>query len=323
MNVTRIESSDSPGLEPIPAEAYERDRPDARVIVTERGRPSARCSCWWRSVPNLPAHRLGLIGHYAALNEETGRKLLALACARLSAEGSTMAVGPIDGSTWRPYRFVTTRGAEPAFFLEPDNPDQWPADFVAAGFAPFAMYHSAVTDDLAGASAGRLEAEERVNAIGITIRELDLARLDEELHRLYAVSHESFRENFLYTPIAEDEFRHHYRAIAPFLQPELVTIAELEGQPIGFLFAIPDALEARRTADSSIRTVVIKSLAVAPQWRRVGLGRVLLGRTHGVARQLGYQRAVHALMHDANISGGMSRKSARPMRRYTLFARTL
>lgn len=234
-----------------------------------------------------------------------------------------MAVGPIDGSTWRRYRFVTTRGSEPAFFLEPDNPDQWPTDFVAAGFSPFAKYHSAVTDDLTGAAAGAFDAEARLNALGITIRELDLTRFDEELSRLYVVSLESFRENFLYTPIADDEFRRQYRAVVPFLQPALVTIAEFEGRPIGFLFAIPDALEARRTADGSIRTVVFKSMAVAPSWRGVGLGHVLFGRTHGVARRLGYQRAIHALIHDANISGEMSRKSARPMRRYTLFARTL
>ena len=36
------------------------------------------------------------------------------------------AVGPLDGSTWRRYRLVTERGVEPPFFMEPDNPDDWP-----------------------------------------------------------------------------------------------------------------------------------------------------------------------------------------------------
>ena len=49
-----------------------------------------------------------------------------------------MAVGPMDGSTWRRYRFITERGAEPAFFLETYNPDVWPLNFTGA-FAAFEL----------------------------------------------------------------------------------------------------------------------------------------------------------------------------------------
>jgi hypothetical protein len=50
---------------------------------------------------------------------------------------------------------------------------------------------------------------------------------------------------------------------------------------------------------------------------------VLLARSHRIARDLGYTRAIHALMHDTNVSTRMSQKSARPIRRYALFARAL
>jgi GNAT superfamily N-acetyltransferase len=314
MNVHEVSS--------LAAEDLSRDAPDANFVVTDRGRVTARCSCWWTSGQGLqtPApEAIGLIGHYAALDPHAGRQALDRACARLRAEGCTTAVGPMDGSTWGRYRFVTERGAQPAFLLEPDNPDQWPMDFVSFGFAPLATYHSAVASDLAAASAGAMELEDRLNARGITIRNLDPARIDRELRHLYTVSLVSFQDNFLYTPITEDEFCRRYRAILPMVRPELVSIAEHDRHPIGFLFAIPDALEPRGPNE----TVVVKSLAVLPHWRQAGVGKALLARTHGMARELGYRRAIHALMHDAGVSPMMSRQSAEVFRRYALFGKAL
>jgi hypothetical protein len=41
-----------------------------------------------------------------------------------------------------------------------------------------------------------------------------------------------------------------------------------------------------------------------------------------MAREAGYTRAIHALMHDANRSGNISSRYARPIRRYTLYAQS-
>ncbi|MGH7318902.1 MAG: hypothetical protein ACRELA_04650, partial [Candidatus Rokuibacteriota bacterium] len=114
-----------------------RHVPDTHVILRGHdGGPVARCSLWWSRTPTLPGQRVGLVGHYAARGVGAARRLLAHACERLAAHACTLAVGPIDGSTWRRYRLIVERGTEPAFFLEPDNPDDWPAQFRAGGFTP-------------------------------------------------------------------------------------------------------------------------------------------------------------------------------------------
>ena len=41
------------------------------------------------------------------------------------------------------------------------------------------------------------------------------------------------------------------------------------------------------------------------------------------AHQLGYTRAIHALMHEQNASRNLSRRFAQPMRRYALFGKAL
>ncbi|HZC77278.1 MAG TPA: GNAT family N-acetyltransferase, partial [Ktedonobacterales bacterium] len=145
-------------------------------------------------------------------------------------------------------------------------------------------------------------------------------RFDTELRRIYTVVAPSFSENFLATPIAEDEFIEQYAQVRPFVRPELVLLAEREGETIGFMFVLPDWLQAQR--GEAVTTVIVKTLAVAPAYAGRGLATLLSARVQDAARQLGYKRAIHALMHERNTSRRISSRFAgHIIRRYTLFAR--
>jgi GNAT superfamily N-acetyltransferase len=312
----------SDGVEAIPQKDRERHAPDFHFLGMAEGAVlRARCSCWWRLTPDLPAERVGVVGHFASSEEKASAAVLAAACEKLRDAGCTIAVGPMDGNTWRRYRFVTERGEEPPFFLEPDNPDDWPAEWRAAGFTPIATYTSALTSDLTHDDPRIARARARLAAAGVTIRTLDVDSADADLRRMFALSRESFSRNFLYTPIDEADFLEQNRAILPLVEPELVLLAECGGELAGFLFAIPDALEARR--GKPIDTIIIKTVAVGEGRSRAGLGSVLVAAAHAAARRLGYTRAIHALMHEQNVSQNISRRYARPIRRYELFARRL
>jgi GNAT superfamily N-acetyltransferase len=299
-----------------------RDAPDAHWMLPEERRAlRARCSLWWTRTPSLLDHRVGLIGHYAARDAAGASLLLERACRELAGRGCSVVVGPMDGSTWRRYRFVTERGSEPTFFLEPDNPDDWPDHFLALGFQPIAHYFSAVNCDLSREDPRVSYIADRLSAQGIRIRPLDPRRIEDDLRRIYAVSAVSFRNNFLYTPVAEADFLAQYRALLPVLRPELVLIAETADQPVGFIFAVPDLKQAER--GHPIDTVIVKTLAVLPERAHAGLGSLLLAVCQRTASQLGYMRAIHALMHEQNASRNLSRRYAHPMRRYALFGKAL
>ncbi len=280
-----------------------------------------RCSLWWRNPPPYGGHRLGRIGHYAARDAPAARRLLAHAGEQLRARGCTLAVGPMDGSTWRRYRLLTERGPEPVFFLEPDNPDDWPGHFREGGFTALAHYRSALCDDLTLSDPRLEQVAGRLAGDGIRLRPLDTRRLEDDLRALYGVAAVSFEGNFLYNPLAPEEFRQQYRRLLPFVRPELVLIAEQAGRCVGFLFALPDLLETRRGEEG--RTVIVKTVAVLPGRAYAGLGNLLVARSHALAAELGYRRAIHALIHDANNSGNLSRRYAQTIRGYALFARTL
>lgn len=308
------------GPDPLTPELVLMHKPDALIAVTAGNDITARASLWWSRVPAYSNQRLGLIGHVFLGDGNAAAQLLTAACAALADKDCSLAVGPMDGSTWRRYRLLTQRGTRPLFFLEPDNPDDWPGYFAKRGFFPLARYFSAENEDISRCSADNALAR-RLTEMGFLLRAFDVNQVDQELERLWQVAAAAFESNFLYTPIDKLEFLALYRRLLPVLRPELVFIAEKNGIPAGFCFAVPDILQAR--LNLPVDTVVLKTLAVAPEFRSAGLGTLLVARSTEAARAIGMRRAIHALMHESNPSRKLERTHMKDFRTYTLFAKEL
>ncbi len=291
------------------------------VYLDEHNQAHARYSLWWQTVPSYPNERLGVIGHFYSDSQSATKQLLDYACDVLRQAGCTLAVGPMDGNTWRYYRFISERGDAPGFFLEPDNADSWPAEFISCGFNELASYSSALSTDLSVEDERLIDVRQRLQGQGITLRSLDMAQFENELAHIYTLSVASFQDNFLYTPIDREEFIQMYAKVKPFVQADLTLLAEREGVLVGYLFGIPDLLQKQR--GQTVDTFIIKTVAVDPKYRGVGLGALLVGEAQRRAYNMGYRRAIHALMLDANNSRNISNHYATSIRRYSLYSKVL
>jgi GNAT superfamily N-acetyltransferase len=308
------------GLDALDPQTVRRHAPDAALLDDEAGTPVGRASLWWRATPSYRSERVGLIGHCAAIGAAAAVRMLEAACAHLANAGCTIAIGPMDGSTWRRYRLLTERGDEPTFFMEPDNHDDWPGHFKAAGFGVLAQYYSALCEDL-GAIPPSPAVAQRLLKHGYTVRPIELARIEAELSALWSLATDAFADNFLYSPISEDEFITLYMPLLPVLRPELVLIAEHGGQAVGFGLSVPDVLQAQR--GQPIDTFVFKTLGVASRMNQRGIGKWIFDCTIQAARGLGLHRAIFALMHADNPSGRLVHPAGRDFRRYALYGRKL
>ena len=293
------------------------------ALVTADG---AECAVWWRGeIPSLPGERVSILGRYEATSAEAGGAVIDAACTYLREHtGCTLVIGPMDGNTWRRYRFVTDGDtAEPPFFMEPVNAPDYPAHWTAASFTPLAGYSSALSEDLMVVDPREQRVADRLTAAGLTLRPFDITRAEEDLRAIHTLSLVSFADNYLYTPLAQEEFIDQYRRVLSYVRPELTVLAhDPSGRLGGFLFALPNLNELQR--GEPIRTVILKTVAVLPGREWAGLGMLLVGRCQRAAAVLGYKRAIHALMHDSNASRNVSGVYAgRPIRRYTLYSRRL
>jgi GNAT superfamily N-acetyltransferase len=299
-----------------------RDAPQSHWSFSDgRGKTIGRCSLWWQCTPAFGDHCVGLIGHYAAADSSAARQVLQQACRQLGEQGCTIAISPMDGTTWKQYRLVTQRSPEPTFFLEPDNPTDWPDHFEENGFEPIAHYFSALNDDLRHPEPGVAQVAGRMAMRGVRTRPLQSERFDAELRRIYQVATVVFRNNLLYSPIAEADFVAYYGTLRMIVPPDLVLIAERREQPVGFVFAAPDLLQIQR--GQPVDTIIVKSLAVLPDRRLAGLGNLLLTQVQTRAVELGFTRAIYALVRDVPALRRMSGRYAGCIRRYALFAKVL
>jgi hypothetical protein len=309
---------------PFPAgakrETLSADRPDTTLAcVDAAGAVTARVSLWWREAPPAEGELPGMIGHFHAADFVSARLILQAACERLRAEGRTVAYGPMDGNTWRRYRFVVASDGSAPFFLEPTNPPSWPVWWAESGFAVSAGYSSsrialpAPVDPRVAAVAARL-----VNS-GVCLRTLDPARLEEELRAAYAVTVEAFSRAHLYTPLPETDFLSRYLSLEPALRPEFVLFAEKNGKLVGYLFATPNP-----GVTAGKRTLIGKTIAVPPGREFAGLGAVMSERLYAIAHTAGFHELIHALQFDGNASAkNLSGPGLSLIRRYALFSKRL
>lgn len=295
------------------------EAPDARIAVENPdGEVIAHAALWWRDTPLLGGQPIGAIGGFACQNEQGAKLLLDEACARLRAADCKQVVGPMNGNTWRRYRFVTGGNDDPPFLLEPSNPPGYPLWWQAAGFTPLARYTSSRMA-LEADTVIKPELRERLLRGGLILRPLDENRYEEDLRTIHRISLASFAANFLYTPLDEASFSDAYRKIRALVDPRLVLIAERNGQACGFVFAIPDLNAAARGGNPA---VIVKTLAVDPNSRSAGLGSLLVDQVHRNALSIGHREAIHALQHESNTSLKITgRHHGHVLRHYTLFSR--
>lgn len=292
-----------------------RDPPDTCIVGND-----CHCGIWWKNPPIAP-QQLGIIGHYSANNARDSKNLLDTACEYLKARGCEAVIGPMNGNTWKSYRFVTWSDGSMPFLLEPQNPAEWPKYWEQAGFTPCHEYISSINTHLEQSDPRLVKAKDRLHRMGTTWRSLDTSRFAEELRQVYRLSLEAFSKNVLYTPLDEEAFLGQYLSFADKIDKDYVLLAnDVDGKCCGFVFAIPDFLQLQH--GNTINRLIIKTLAVSANRRSAGLGAVLVEEVQKRALQNGLNSAIHALMFSKNNSTNIG-KNSKLMRRYTLFIRGL
>ena len=310
---------DQTGFEPQCLRTEQADQHFAALDKDQQVR--ARCSIWWRDTANVNGSRCGAIGHYAATDAEYATAVLQHACRELKNRRCAIAVGPLDGNTWRRYRFVTERGAAKPFFLEPDNPEAWPRHFGSCGFSTLAHYVSEINPDIANRQPELGSLRDKFTDLGIQIVPVDVDDPVDDMAGIYRVVCESFKKAFMYTPLDIDNYCSMYEPLLMQVDPRFMLVAKHAGEVVGFILAPPDFLQLRY--QHRMDAIVIKTVAVLPQKEYSGLGRVLIVDLLRNAIDMGFTTAISALMQSENRSQEISSDCAGPMRAYALYAKEL
>lgn len=84
------------------------------------------------------------------------------------------------------------------------------------------------------------QAERAIADGRLTFRDMDPSRFDDEVAALWTVYNDAWERNWGFVPMAEAEFLHMAKDMKSLLDPRFAFVAELAGQPVGFMLALPD-----------------------------------------------------------------------------------
>jgi GNAT superfamily N-acetyltransferase len=311
-------------------------RLEARLFLAENGgKILARCAALVnRHLPDYP----GLIGFFESVEDpEPAVKVISAAEAWMRRHRKKTLLGPMNGSTWHTYRFITGGSLLPPFLLEPWNPPYYPRHWEKAGWKPVKRYFSTIVPKCEWVRDPLNARWKSYIETGCGFRTVNTRRWREEIRLLFHLSRRIFADNWAYTEIFEEEFLDMYEGVGFILRPQNLLFAlDPQGREMGFLFTLPD--EARRvramggssdlaaklrflSTPRETERLVFKTFAVLPGMRKMNVGSALINEAERLFAGEEWREGIHALMSGDNFSRSYSRGRGCNFREYALFGR--
>lgn len=242
---------------------------------------------------------VGCFGLFECIDDHSVAAALFDAAAHwLRAKGRSEMMGPIDYSTNYVCALLIDGFDYPPMLLTSHNPRYYQQLIENCGFKKEMDWYAWWFSE-PGEAVRRLRriAARFQKSRAITIRPIDLKNITAESARLRGIYNQAWEQNWGFVPFTPNEFDHLVKELKPLALPDLVLIAEVDGQPAGFILALPDINAALKKINgrltwygvpiglakllyykSRLTNARLIALGVAPSFRRHGIAERLVLR---------------------------------------------
>ncbi len=177
------------------------------------------------------------------------------------------------------------------------------------------------------------EAQKRFN---VKVRPLDTKNLEKDVGSFLDIYNKALPGQWGFVPLSNAELKHMVGGLKHLITPEMTTIAEVDGEPVGVVFGLLDYNPIIRKIDGKlfpfgflrllfgrkkIKRVRLISTNVLPQYQRWGLGVVLLARLVPEAKVWGIEDAEFSWVLESNklSRGTLERGGAKLTKTYRIY----
>ena len=304
------------------------ERPSEIVIFTDENNNIGGSLYLWHNRPDYNGRKTSYIGNvniyekYRKDEEQLFNKVFE----ELKKEGIETIIGPLNGTTWNTYRYVTEKGNGRLFLLEPWNEDYSVSLFEKLDFKHLAGYISTVMEGMN--SDGRKNLNKKIEKLkkfdyyeDIRVESAENKDLLTVLNKVYDLTVEAFKNNFLYSELEREIFLKMYLSYEDKIVKKFFKMLYLRDELIGYVFGIPNYTELGYKG--KIDTIILKTIAVSPEYNGKGMGYILINSLIEEAEKEGYENVIYALMHESNVSKNIGLLLGNVLRKYTLFIKEL
>ena len=245
-------------------------------------------------------------GFFEAEDEEAGKVLLARVEERAQKLGREVIRGPANPSMNHSAGLLIDAFDSDPFVMMPYNPPEYPRYVEAFGYGKAKDLYAWIFDrGWEVKKIGRLAERIRKRHSDLVIRTVDMKRWDEELERFRDLYNRSWERNWGFVRYTDAEFDHLAKDFKMILDPELVALAEVDGELAGITVLLPDANQVFKRMRGRLlpygifyflrRSKIIDQLrlpilGVAPEYRDRGFELAMIYELYERALAKGYQR---------------------------------
>ncbi|MCR5880400.1 dATP pyrophosphohydrolase [Phenylobacterium sp. J367] len=238
--------------------------------------------------------------------------LFAAAEAWLRERGRDRALGPFNLSINEEVGLLVEGHETPPMVLMGHDPAFTGRRIEDLGYAKAKDIFAYLADTTHDLPDRVLERVRRGLPEGVAVRELDMARYDQEVRELTTILNDAWADNWGFTPTTEAETAQLAKALKPLIDKRLTWFAEIDGETAGFIVFLPNLNEAIRDLKGrllpfgwakllwrlkvkGLKTARVPLMGVRRKFARTPRGVLLpfllMDAGASAARKLGYQRA--------------------------------
>ncbi len=294
---------------------------DARTFLAMRnGRPCGRVAALINHAHNRRYdEQLGFFGFFESVDDtEVAAGLFEAARAWLRQHGIEHVRGPCNPSLNYELGLLVDGFDSPPTFMMTYNPPYYERLIEAAGFRKeqdlYAFWgHVDMLQSLDEKLAFILQ--EATRRFDVKMRCLDRRRFAQEVKMFLDIYNRSLVGTWGFVPLSDAEVEHIGESLKHLIVPEMTSVAEVDGKPVGAVFGLLDYNPRIKRIDGrlfplgflrllwnrrQIKRVRLISTNVLPEYQRWGLGLVLMGRLVPEALKWGIEEAEFSWVLESN-----------------------
>jgi len=283
----------------------------------------------------------GAVGFFDAIDDlEVARALFDAAEGWLRERGCTRARGPLN------YTIHDTAGVLVQGFDTPPtidttwNPAYYDGLWAGAGWAGVQdMLGAAGMLEHLGPEKARRFAALAKKRRGYEVRPLNMKDFDSELERFRKVYNAAWSDNWGHVAISEEEFAFKAKDMKAVLDPDLLRIAEKDGEAVGCFMGLPDLNVAIKRSGGKMfpfgwwhllrakkrgGRVRVILLGVVPKHRQGGVEALLLADSfQAIGERYPWCEASWVLADNAAMVNGLARYNLHSYKRWRMYEKQL
>jgi hypothetical protein len=266
----------------IKANPFYREAERQLFLALRNGTPVGRIAAIENRAHNaFHNDRVGFFGFFECKeDQEAADALFAAAEKWLAARGLDTMRGPTNPSTNHECGLLVDGFEQHPMIMTTWNPRYYGDLIDTAGFSK-AKDLLAYYFPMQGAQAFemperyRTHAERAMQGKKLVFRDLNFKDFKNEVERCWEVYNAAWEKNWGFFPMSHDSFQHEAEVLKYILWPQFTFVAEVDGEPAGFMIIVPDFHEAYKAIGNGrlLPTGIVKLLKAKS---RIKSGRIMI-----------------------------------------------